>query len=225
MRTPSEELTRWLWLMTPPAAPTVPVLESAGRDDGPGHVPLLPLPHTTRFLEPSSPSMRLALVREAMPEGIQRKPGTRSPRAGSDRWRIEAAYRRDLHGMTEAEVGATLDLYDNDEESAGSSRCRRVRDYVVPGRALLAELGAWPWSLDDGGQLERRWWNVERYAAALLVWHEMSCMRAIEDAVRASRGLITSPIWRSLDETWRPAHDLYRAQLEAALHAADARAA
>jgi hypothetical protein len=225
MRTPSEELTRWLWLMTPPGAPTVPVLESTGRDDGPGHVPLLWTAQTADLWQMDSRA-RIDAVRSRLPQGVAREPGTHRPRAGRGRWAIEAAYLRDVWGHSEAEIGERLELYDTDEaKTAGSDRCRQARTYVSSGRRTLASLGAWPWALDDEGRLERQWWTIERYAAALLVWHELSCVQAIEDALRATRGLITPPMWRSLADTWRPAHDLYRVQLAAALDAADSMAA
>jgi hypothetical protein len=132
---------------------------------------------------------------------------------------------RDLRGMSEAEIGDRLDLYDTDEASAGSDRCRRARGYISSGRRRLAELGAWPWTLEPTGRPERRWWTVEKYAAALLAWHEMVCLDAIEDVLRPARGLTTPPIWRSTAASWETARTLYREQLAVALAEADQRAA
>jgi hypothetical protein len=204
---PGEDLVRWLWLMTPAGAPTIPVLESTDRDDGPGHVPLL--------TSPRSPGSALHEVRRALPEGLPREPGHRKPRRGADRWRIEAAHAHDLRGQSEVEVGASLDLFDSSGEAVG--RCRRAGDYVRAGRELLAEFGAWPWALAPNGKLERRWWTMERYALALLVWHQDACVHAIEDALRASGGLIATPEWRGAN--WGDARRIYRERLSAMLDA------
>src|SRR5205823_510488 len=46
-----------------------------------------------------------------------------------------------------------------------------ARRYVEQGRRLLAELGAWPWCLAEGGFIPDRWHTQRTYARALADWH------------------------------------------------------
>lgn len=199
------ELARRLWLCTPPGAPTVPVLESTGRDDGPGHLPLLDRPRGLH----QTPRQRLENVRAALPDGVARVPGHQKPQVGRARWAIEAAYWRDIYGESEAAVGTRLDLY----ESWDDERSRGARRYVSDGRRTLAEVGAWPWALDDAGRLERRWWNRERYCEALFVWHERAFIENVNRALLSVDALRVRPEWAHR-EGWRPARRLYVEWLE-----------
>lgn len=223
LREPGDELMRWLWLMTPANAPTVPLLESTGRNDGPGHVPFLDA-FAPREIPAWPHSVRQNAVSEALPIGVHREPGHQRPREGRQRWMLESAYLRDLRGSTTVQIADSLDLFDV-QSRITERRSRSADRYIGPGRKTLAELGAWPWCLAEDGKLERRWWTIERYAEALLVWHQNACIDAVEAALISSRGLITPPTWRSTTVTWIVAREMYRTQLSQAVAAADCDAA
>lgn len=176
---PSSDLARWLWLLTPTSAPLVPVVvENAPQPPHPGYMPLL-----YRLAQPPVTSWphrkRDAEIAARLPAGVHRKPGHQAPRAGKERWQMETAWHMDIHGQAQAEAAATLDLCD--ESYVGKAGSRSVRRYRLAGRAILSRLGAWPWCLDEAGELEERWWETKRYAEALAAWHFDAFRNAVND--------------------------------------------
>jgi hypothetical protein len=216
LREPSDELMRWLGLLMPVDAPTVPVLGTDGRSEGIGHVP--PIEALSPHHLPVFPTERRRVIADVLPAGVPRLPSRQAPREGIRRWSMESAFFRDIRGCSTAQIADMLDLTD-DSTRASEGGSRSARRYVAQGRAILAQLGAWPWCLAENGRLEKRWWTIERYAGAILVWHERACVEASEATVLAMRAVITTPTWRSAEFDAR-ARELYREQLRDALAAA-----
>ncbi|MBA3327686.1 MAG: hypothetical protein H0T43_05235 [Solirubrobacterales bacterium] len=100
-------------------------------------------------------------------------------------WHIEAAYLRDLEGLTSLELAEAIEAGDFSEQD-GRGRSRTSDRWVKHGRELLHELGAWPWAVVDGGKLPRDWRTDERITLALASWHRIEWGRAARQ-LRASR--------------------------------------
>jgi hypothetical protein len=228
---PSPELALWLWHLTPPTAPTVPVLESRTRDDdryggrdpgrvpvrddGPGHVPLLRHDRGIR-----SAHERLQLVRETLPPGVRRQPDHHRPTIGKPRWEIESAFFHDVCGYSNLEIADALDFTDHKKQTWGSRspESRSARRYVEDGRKALAALGAWPWTLEENGKVDARgWWRDDRFAIALFGWHEEATVMAINDALLAADCLSGQETYRTNGDRLATATRLYRERLDRAV--------
>src|SRR5689334_18372626 len=102
LREPSDELMRWLGLLMPADAPTVPILGADGRSVGIGHVPLIEAFSSQEL--PVFPTARRRAIANALPAGIQRIPSRQAPREGIPRWSIESAFLRDIRGRSTTEI-------------------------------------------------------------------------------------------------------------------------
>lgn len=111
------------------------------------------------------------------PKGPQPK-GQRTGRVRRD---LLAAVCVDLHGRPLSWVsGAVLGLTDHEEfTKAGkiSKDPRNARRYRDRGRALLALLGVWPWTLAPHGRLMNSWQDERSYMFSLECW----ASRGIDD--------------------------------------------
>lgn len=201
---PSERvgaLPEWIWRITPPGAPLVPILNVA-HAPGPGCVPCIRLTIAADVRPAPWPSrVRDEQIAARVPVGLNRPPRAeaRRRRAGHDRWGMEAAYFRDLLDDDEERVAERLDLA-IDEDPLRGPRSRSARRYVTKGREILAGLGAWPWCLDERGQLEEDWWTTQRYAKALAAWHFNAFADGLDELVRpAQYAAGERPAWRVVD--------------------------
>lgn len=187
---PSPEFVQWLWALIPPGAPVIPLgLAPAAEDpavvDGyvTRGVPCLPFAADPK-LSPIRP-VRVQQIGERMPEIHRRLPGRQAPRAGVRMWQLEAAFHRDLMGLTTVEIADAMELRDissrNDENGS-----RSARRYVQAGRKRLLDLGAWPWLLEPEthGRLPTDWHRDRRYAEALAHWHHAAVTAALRDCLR-----------------------------------------
>jgi hypothetical protein len=104
------------------------------------------------------------------PRGPQRD-GQRTGRARRD---ILAAVCADIHGRPLTWVsGTVLGLSDHEEftkDGKITKEPRKARLYRDRGRAILAALGAWPWTLASHGKLARRWREDRAYMFSLECW-------------------------------------------------------
>lgn len=188
---PGVGVFRWLWDLTPPGASALPISPEARADPaqyrpGPGFVPHLGGPAAPRAdlsLFPAVRQHELAWLVEQYAPGLHRISGSRKPRAGTPAWRVEAAYRYDVLGASNAEIADGSEYVDAEQDYRGRSRSadRLVRE----GRQLLAALGAWPWVVAARGVLPARWFELEPYARALADWHRESVLMAANDALVA----------------------------------------
>lgn len=195
-------LVEWLWRITPPGAPLVPILD-VPHAPGPGCVPFIRERFPLEGRPPTWPrrardEQLVALV----PAGLKRPrrgQGSPRPRDGHDRWRMEAAYFRDLYAEDEEQVANRLDLSFDGDLNRGT-RSRSARRYVGAGRKLLSGLGAWPWCLDASGQLGAQWWTERRYAVALAAWHFRAFADGLDELLRPVQWAAGDrPQWRVVD--------------------------
>lgn len=104
------------------------------------------------------------------PSGPQRD-GQRTGRARRD---ILAAVCVDIHSRPLTWVsGIVLGLSDHEEFTKDGKimkEPRRARLYRDRGRAILAALGVWPWTLASEGKLERHWREDRAYMFSLECW-------------------------------------------------------
>jgi hypothetical protein len=111
------------------------------------------------------------------PRGPQRD-GQRTGRARRD---ILAAVCADIHSRPLTWVSETvLGLSDHEEFTKGGKiikEPRKARLYRDRGRAILAALGAWPWTLAPQGKLGRHWRGDRAWMFSLECW----AMRAADD--------------------------------------------
>lgn len=203
-RRPSWDLARWLWLLTPPGAPVIPVLQGDRPPPHPGCVPYL-----GRHIPEWPHKERNAALRAQLPgEPIARKPGTHAPRSGKLRWEVEAAFRRDINGASEGEVAQRLELTEGVDRQPEASRS--ARRYVSNGRRSLADIGAWPWCLAPNGRPVRNWWTQEHYLGPLARWHRLAFVRAANDLLGTVDMAVGSHDGERVSvDRWRAAEGLY----------------
>ncbi|MGI8730827.1 MAG: hypothetical protein ACR2LK_12710 [Solirubrobacteraceae bacterium] len=182
-------LAEWLFRITPPGAPVVPIL-NVSELRGPGCAPFLrgrvPLdrrpvgwPRARRDAE------ILALV----------PPGTTRPQRGEApwpqqsrrRWHMEQALFHDIWGEKIHKVAGRIEAATADGWHGGRERSRTAERWISDGRAILSKLGAWPWCLSPAGRLPADWWREPRFAEELATWHRESFVAMVGDALRASQ--------------------------------------
>jgi hypothetical protein len=196
---PTPALPYWLWRLTIPGAPLVPILD-VPHAPGPGCVPFLrgrvPLdlrPVGGQAMAASRDgalalgwprAQRDAEILALVPAGQHRWPRRDGPRARAarPRWYAEAAYFRDLGAETEVEVAQRLDL--GDDTLRGEDGSRAARYWIAQGRERLAAIGAWPWCLSPAGRLPADWYREPRFAVALGAWHRESFVAMVGDSLR-----------------------------------------
>jgi len=156
-------------------------------------------------------------IRDAMPVGVHMNPGgtPERPRSGHPRWSIEMAYEHDLLGWSHAEIGKGMGyyhgLYGAADQGSDEGRRRSVERHLPSGRERLSDLGAWPWSLAEKGNLPDHWCERDEFADALHNWHFHASVRVISDALIAIKCLAERHEYRWIDDE---AIDLYYEQLE-----------
>jgi hypothetical protein len=219
---PSFAMVEWLWRLIPPGALVVPIGGKIAdgtknyrldRYDTRG-VPCLPdaadppLPPRDRHAQHSA-------LAERMPEAHQRDPGRHAPRTGVDKWSIEAAFYRDLVGLSTTQIGDDLDLRDDSSRDSGNGS-RSARRYITRGRRQLVQLGAWPWALQPrtNGRLPKGWHRGERFARALAEWHYLTttatlrdCLRTTEAAAGSTERAITTTVTAAAEAAYRAVYE------------------
>jgi hypothetical protein len=142
---------------------------------------------------------------------VAREPGYQRPRAGRRVWAVEAAFSRDIEGLSSLEIANRQDLRDYSEHDArGRSRSEGRR--VSEGRRILERLGAWPWAV--GLPLPRRWWTQAAYVDALAGWHHDAWIEAWEDLHWRAQRLTGGDHWGNATDV-RRARNAYVTALSA----------
>jgi hypothetical protein len=203
---PSWALVQWLWMLTPPGASVIPIgdyVPHGTKEYDLDAYAVKGVPCLQLGAQPQMPGIRSSRqgeIRKRMPAAYRREPGRHAPRAGVPKWQMEAAFYRDLVGLTTAKLADELDFRD-DSTRAAENGSRSARRYVEAGRVALMELGAWPWALEpeNGGRLPAGWHYDLRYAAALAGWHHRETCETIEDCLSAVESAAGST------ERWRTA--------------------
>jgi hypothetical protein len=99
-------------------------------------------------------------------------------------------------------ISAMLGLSDHrrfNESGSGElfpGQPRRAQAYVAAGRALLANVGAWPWTHVAEGRLPHDWRQRDAFLAPLAAWHAREAARtagALEDSDRARTAVGFAP--------------------------------
>ena len=223
---PSRALMEWLWRLIPPGALVVPLLARIpeGSKDYPldrysaRGVPCLPDAATPPLPSRDRNAQHAALL-ELLPAAHQRELERQAPRKGIPRWRIEAAFYRDLVDLSTLEIADALDLRD-DASRNGENGSRSARRYATHGRIHLRTLGAWPWALstDKRALLPRGWHRDQRYAAALADWHHAAVTATLRDSLRTieaatgstNRGLSAS-VYDAAETAYRTVYEHHTA--------------
>jgi len=123
------------------------------------------------------------------PKGPQPE-GQRKGRARRD---ILAAVCADIHGRHLSWIsGTVLGLSDHEDftkDGNVSKDPRNARRYRGRGRALLADLGVWPWALATRGQLEPDWQEDRSYMFSLECWSSRGINDLRGEIARTDRSL------------------------------------
>lgn len=108
----------------------------------------------------------------------------RNPRRRQDRpgQCIEVAIASDLWGLGSLQIAESMRTRDLSEQH-GRGRSRTVDRWKRAGRQSLHDLGAWPWSLADGGVLPTDWRDQEFFVAGLAWWHRLTWASAYRSLV------------------------------------------
>jgi hypothetical protein len=80
---------------------------------------------------------------------------------------MAVAYWIDMVGVERHEAAQYANL--NDWQHPFDKRSKGIERLLIPGRQLLHELGAWPWSIAQHPPQD--WRGTERFALALSHWH------------------------------------------------------
>lgn len=129
-----------------------------------------------------------------------------SQRDGSAGRKILTAVAADLQGHTLNHISAALlRLHDHEIQVPGTAGAvrqdgdpRGARKYLTTGRALLASLGAWPWTHAPKGRLPAKWHSSADYLDPLWSWHDAAIAEVERECHLARRA------WEASEQEWEP---------------------
>lgn len=124
-------------------------------------------------------------------------------RSGSAGRQILTAVAADLKGQPLSHISAALlRLHDHEIPTHGGGRTRQdgdprgARRYQTAGRALLASLGAWPWTHAPKGRLPAGWHSSSDYLDPLWAWHDAALTDVERECELARRA------WAASEHEW-----------------------